>query len=538
MQCARVGGGDRGSGRGRLPDHQRQRGAPLDPELAPTCLAEAVLFCERQECLLVAAAGNDGCANCLHLPGGMRSRAVLAVGAMNAQGIPLEFSNWGGSYAEQGLLAPGQDIVGAVSPDGWEARTGTSYATAVVSGICALLLSLQLEAGERARPLAVRAALLATALDCRRQAAPDCSRLLAGRLYLPAAISALNIDKGDITVSEQESSPTSTVERNPQESLTGAASMPVRSTGTAVEPQGTSPSTDSCPTAGYSETIDRVWPSSLADNVVAPSGCGCGGQGSPRQLVYVIGNRLEYDFGTRVRQESLEDNFRAGLLDEQFQSLQFKPNLLRYLLGWDGQTGTGHSEAAGAAGLGARGHLFDAKSVHWVLYQDDCPVYAIAPQGPFAEVAYKELIYFFIENQGIALADYGIPADCINQYLECHGGLNDPLETGPSSPPADAAKSRRGREPAESKSAKHETRLRTSWRPESDRCCWRSPTAWRGSRSRDKWWARPPCRPAKSWKSWLPKCGEPPPGTRAGCWKCCRCNPCLRPIRPRRWCRG
>ncbi len=367
-------------------------GAPLDPELAPTCLAEAVLYCQRQECLLVAAAGNDGCANCLHLPGGMRSPAVLAVGAMNAEGIPLEFSNWGGSYSEQGLLAPGQHIVGAASPDRWEARTGTSYATAVVSGICALLLSLQLEAGQRPRPLAVRAALLATALDCRRQAVPDCSRLLAGRLYLPAAISALNIDKGDSNVSEQSTSPTNAMEPSASD---GSSAAGREAASAAVEPRdlasqnrdrastqdrasthdrassreyvATSAATYSSPGDSYSmsrgaDGSDAVWPSSLAMSspavgLVVPSDCGCGGKASPRQLIYAIGNRLEYDFGTRVRQESLEDNFRAGLLDEQYRSLQFKPNLLRYLLGWDGLTGTGQGDPAGQdpAGLGARG---------------------------------------------------------------------------------------------------------------------------------------------------------------------------------------
>jgi hypothetical protein len=158
----------------------------------------------------------------------------------------------------------------------------------------------------------------------------------------------------------------------------------------------------------------------------ADCGCGCGGKG-PRQLVYVVGTRLEYDFGTRVRQESLEDNFRAGFLDEQYRSLLIRPNMLRYLLGWDGRTGASEQEKA----LPTNGRLYDAKSVHWVLYQDDCPAYAIAPQGPFAEVAYKELIYFFIENQGISLAEFGIKPDCINEYLACHGGLNDPLEGAP-----------------------------------------------------------------------------------------------------------
>src|SRR5262249_32642455 len=58
-------------------------------------LANAVSECARQGILIIAAAGNDGCA-CLHVPAALDS--VLAVGAMDAQGQPLAFSNWGDAY--------------------------------------------------------------------------------------------------------------------------------------------------------------------------------------------------------------------------------------------------------------------------------------------------------------------------------------------------------------------------------------------------------------------------------------------------------
>jgi subtilisin family serine protease len=56
-------------------------------------LADAVCDCARRGVLIVAATGNEGCA-CLHVPAALDS--VLAVGAMTAEGEPLEFSNWGG----------------------------------------------------------------------------------------------------------------------------------------------------------------------------------------------------------------------------------------------------------------------------------------------------------------------------------------------------------------------------------------------------------------------------------------------------------
>ena len=67
-------------------------------------LRRAVELCRERDVLIVAAAGNDRCA-CLHLPAALPS--VLAVGAMDDDGYPLEFSNWGAGYGRQGVLAPG-----------------------------------------------------------------------------------------------------------------------------------------------------------------------------------------------------------------------------------------------------------------------------------------------------------------------------------------------------------------------------------------------------------------------------------------------
>src|SRR5436305_1762547 len=84
--------------------------------------------------IIVAAAGNEGC-ECLHVPAALPS--VLAVGAMDSQGKPLESSNWGGPYRQQGILAPGERIAGALPGGGVGYKSGTSSATAIVSGIIA-----------------------------------------------------------------------------------------------------------------------------------------------------------------------------------------------------------------------------------------------------------------------------------------------------------------------------------------------------------------------------------------------------------------
>jgi cyanobactin maturation PatA/PatG family protease len=100
-------------------------------------LEQAIRECHYKDILVLAAAGNDGC-QCLHVPGSLE--AVLAVGAMDREGKPLDFSNWG--YGLDGLLAPGEGLVAAKVGGGTLAVSGTSSATAIVSGIAALLMTL------------------------------------------------------------------------------------------------------------------------------------------------------------------------------------------------------------------------------------------------------------------------------------------------------------------------------------------------------------------------------------------------------------
>ncbi|TAG85989.1 MAG: peptidase S8, partial [Oscillatoriales cyanobacterium] len=118
-------------------------------------LESAVQLCNDNNVLIVAAAGNDGC-NCLHVPAALP--AVLAVGAMDDFGRPLNFSNWGETYNNQGILAPGENILGAKPGGGTSRLSGTSFASPIISGVAALLLSLQIKQGETPDPSKVREA--------------------------------------------------------------------------------------------------------------------------------------------------------------------------------------------------------------------------------------------------------------------------------------------------------------------------------------------------------------------------------------------
>ena len=155
-------------------------------------LRAAVRYCcvERGR-LLVAAAGNDGCEDCLHVPGSMN--AVLAVGSMDSREQPLASSNWGETYRFQGVLAPGYRIIGARPGGGVHPASGTSFATPIVAGVAGLLLSLQRRLGQEPNPLVVREFILRGARGCKPADAEgtDCDRVLRGRLDINGALSFL-----------------------------------------------------------------------------------------------------------------------------------------------------------------------------------------------------------------------------------------------------------------------------------------------------------------------------------------------------------
>jgi len=179
-------------------------GQAFPPGGAHPLLAEVFRLCEARGVLVVAAAGNDGC-ECLHLPAALPG--VLTVGALDRSGRPLDFSNWGQAYRAQGIMAPGEAIPAARAAGGVEPCRGTSYATALVSGIAALLISLRIKLGLEADPRAVGRLLLETADGCEPGDSREaCRRLLSGRVNVDAALRSL---KGHARIRPATARPTS-----------------------------------------------------------------------------------------------------------------------------------------------------------------------------------------------------------------------------------------------------------------------------------------------------------------------------------------
>lgn len=344
---------------------------------ANTLLANAIEYCRKQQILVVAAAGNDGCA-CLHIPGATPS--VLAVGAMDKEGAPLAFSNWGGIYRNQGILAPGENIVGATISGGLERRTGTSYATPIIAGIGALLMSLQKKKGLKPDGNMVREVLLETATICNPSEEQNCQRFLKGRLNVKEAIAKI-LTKNRIMTSENQNNPkpeftNSAMENHLEQEKTGSGQVMLAHH--EEEPL-------------LKETI-----TANVEDLIKPSSCGCGGgegscscnskkrEGKALQMIYALGT-IGYDFGAEAARESLA------------QHMDGNPNDPTQLLTYLDQ------------------NPWEASALTWTLKMEATPIYAIHFQGPYAAEGYRRLQEFYSEQIKKGVDRVSIPGFIVGQ---------------------------------------------------------------------------------------------------------------------------
>lgn len=328
-------------------------------------LEKAVQQCKENNVLIVAAAGNDGC-ECLHVPASLPT--VLAVGAMDKQGKPINFSNWGEAYQNQGILAPGENILGAKPGDGTIKLSGTSFATPIVSGVVALLLSLQVQRGEKPDPQKVKTALLETALPCSPTDADDTRRCLVGKLNILGALQHLIGE----SVSEEletlaasgcgcDATETSDIAPNseiPEEVLITELEEVVTATSASI------PTFNSPLFSNSSTSRERTMPNPSFNSITASQ---APNELSQSNLVYALGT-LGYDFGSEARRDSFKQLMPGVTIDNTI--VPASPYDARQMVDY------------------LRANLSEAKALIWTLNLELTPIYAIEPVGAFARDAY------------------------------------------------------------------------------------------------------------------------------------------------------
>ncbi len=333
-------------------------GALTDMGEAEDWLIRAVEMCNERNILLVAAAGNDGC-ECLQVPAALP--AVLAVGAVDARGHPLDFSNWGETYQSQGILAPGENILGAKPGGGTVQLSGTSFAAPIVAGVAALLLSLQVQRGETPNPHAVREAILKSALPCQYADSENEPKCLAGLLNISGAIKHLTGETMSETIETQATveasgcgcggTPETTEVQRQNLELSAATSAPVIPVAQIPNPVITSQG------VSMPETTNKpVTPSQAAE----PAG----------GIVYAIGT-LGYDFGSEARRDTFKQLMPTAVIGGI--EVPSNPYDARQMVDY------------------LADNLSEAKSLIWTLNLELTPIYAIEPLGSFSREVYAAL---------------------------------------------------------------------------------------------------------------------------------------------------
>lgn len=371
-------------------------------------LQDAIALCLNRRILVIAAAGNDGCA-CLHVPAALNG--VLAVGAMDLDGKPFAQSNYGNAYGANGILAPGVDLQVTGPGNVIRVRSGTSYATAVVTQVAAQLLAHSRRSGFGMDPIDIMSVLLDSADPCLPADAEDCPRILAGRLNIAAADRLLRERGSSRSLNPVQPScqiqPTLPEGTNMSEANQMAPTAPGTQQA-AMAADSIQPSADmaqsacscerkkdvdqsacSCEkskekaeVARSSAPVGRVQASPMPTAPVAQSSaresstlsqlsCGCGGDSAPI-IAYALGS-LWFDFGTEARYDAIVQQMGSPV------AANTPAELMGFL-----------SENVEFAG-----------GITFVLMQDQIPIYAIQPAGPFAIDVYRALI----DSIGGALGD-------------------------------------------------------------------------------------------------------------------------------------
>ncbi|QOV23245.1 S8 family peptidase [Anabaenopsis elenkinii] len=378
---------------------------PTQTGVAPDLFARAVKQCQDNNMLIIAPGGNDK-GECWCIPSILPG--VITVGAMRDDGQPFKFSNYGGEYQNKGVMANGENILGA-QPGTEEPikQQGTSCAAPIVTGISALLMSLQLQRGEQPNAEAVREAILNSAIPCNREDVEEPERCLLGKLNIPGAFQLLtgerlephpqplfDQEKGVKISSSQVDSPVEPGNATSEAlTLTIPSGKALEKTFSAGDWEGNSGV--AVATAPRNEITEGVTPSAAS------------------KLVYALGT-IGYDFGDEARRDSFKQLMPAVNIDGAI--IPANPYDSRQMVDY----------------LSA--NPSEAKPLIWTLNQELTPIYALEPVSGFAADIYETLIAMLEgqiqpEDSDDFVERVSIPARLTDRTVELFSGQVVPVIT-------------------------------------------------------------------------------------------------------------
>ncbi|MTJ20020.1 PatA/PatG family cyanobactin maturation protease [Dolichospermum sp. UHCC 0352] len=385
---------------------------PTQTGVAPDLFARAVKQCQDNNMLIVAPGGNDK-GECWCIPSILPG--VITVGAMRDDGQPFKFSNYGGEYQNKGVMANGENILGA-QPGTEEPirQKGTSCAAPIVTGISALLMSLQLQRGEQPNAEAVREAILNSAIPCNPEEVEEPERCLLGKLNIPGAFQLLTGERLEPHlqplsykgVQEPHPQPLSYEERGAgisrSQVLPGNATLEALPltipSGRALEtafPVGDWERETLVISQGINSSTDSITPSAAS------------------KLVYALGT-IGYDFGNEARRDTFKQLMPAVNMDGAI--IPANPYYSRQMVDYLSVNPT------------------EAKPLIWTLNQELTPIYALEPVSGFAADIYETLILMLEgqiqpENSDDFVERVSIPARLTDRTVELFSGQVVPVIT-------------------------------------------------------------------------------------------------------------
>ena len=387
----------------------------VDAPLAQDHLQRAVQKCIDNDVLLVAAAGNDGCP-CLHVPASLDG--VLAVGS-RGEDEASAFSNHHELYQRNGITAPGENVTGATIKGGTQEQSGTSVAAPIVTGVAALLLSLEREAGRDTSPRAVGQAMLDGADHCVLDN-DHCRRLLGRTITIEGARNAMeqltnapaveqSCGCGGHAAPAAQAAPM--MQAAPEQpaafasidpaSLVAAVQAVMAQMG--VSAQSTAPST--LAPAMVQSTVEET---PVNDSGATQSGMPVVNESS---IVYALG-ALGFDFGTEARR----DTFKQLMAPAVFNGVAVPPNP------YDARQLVEHLTKMPS----------EANALIWTLNLELTPIYAVEAVGPYSAEINAILVDFLAgANQGNLSADHveriSVPGKLSSRSVRLYSGQVVPV---------------------------------------------------------------------------------------------------------------